>query len=95
MPTVGFNKDQWGARHDWCRNGDEWSEPWGGPEAQWYGALFPWSSLNENCVQGCRERFADATNISYHVNDGLLARHGRRQVGRLRCSASTRLFTLI
>ena len=26
--------------------------------------------LAEECIEGCRERFADATNISYHVNDG-------------------------
>jgi SAM-dependent methyltransferase len=26
--------------------------------------------LAERCIAGCRERFADATNIEYHVNDG-------------------------
>jgi SAM-dependent methyltransferase len=26
--------------------------------------------LTERCIEHCRERFADATNISYHVNDG-------------------------
>jgi SAM-dependent methyltransferase len=26
--------------------------------------------LAERCIQHCRERFADATNIEYHVNDG-------------------------
>jgi SAM-dependent methyltransferase len=26
--------------------------------------------LAENCIAHCRERFADATNIEYHVNDG-------------------------
>jgi hypothetical protein len=26
--------------------------------------------LNEACIEGCKERFAGATNISYHVNDG-------------------------
>src|SRR3954454_21452170 len=26
--------------------------------------------LAERCIDGCRERFADATNIEYHVNDG-------------------------
>lgn len=26
--------------------------------------------LTERCIEHCRERFSDATNISYHVNDG-------------------------
>jgi SAM-dependent methyltransferase len=26
--------------------------------------------LAERCIEHCRERFADATNIEYHVNDG-------------------------
>jgi 2-polyprenyl-3-methyl-5-hydroxy-6-metoxy-1,4-benzoquinol methylase len=26
--------------------------------------------LTERCIEGCRERFADSTNIEYHVNDG-------------------------
>ena len=26
--------------------------------------------LTEGCIEHCRERFADATNIEYHVNDG-------------------------
>ena len=26
--------------------------------------------LTEECIDGCRERFADSTNIEYHVNDG-------------------------
>lgn len=26
--------------------------------------------LAERCIQGCRDRFADAKNIEYHVNDG-------------------------
>ena len=26
--------------------------------------------LTERCIDHCRERFADATNIEYHVNDG-------------------------
>jgi hypothetical protein len=26
--------------------------------------------LTERCIEGCRQRFADATNIEYHVNDG-------------------------
>jgi SAM-dependent methyltransferase len=26
--------------------------------------------LTERCIEGCKERFADDTNIEYHVNDG-------------------------
>ncbi|HYI38558.1 MAG TPA: class I SAM-dependent methyltransferase [Thermoleophilaceae bacterium] len=26
--------------------------------------------LTERCIEGCKVRFADATNIDYHVNDG-------------------------
>jgi len=26
--------------------------------------------LTQECIDGCRERFADSTNIEYHVNDG-------------------------
>jgi SAM-dependent methyltransferase len=26
--------------------------------------------LTERCIEGCRRRFADSTNIEYHVNDG-------------------------
>lgn len=26
--------------------------------------------LAEQCIDGCRQRFADSTNIDYHVNDG-------------------------
>lgn len=26
--------------------------------------------LTERCIEGCRARFADASNIEYHVNDG-------------------------
>src|SRR3954470_10038970 len=26
--------------------------------------------MAENCIDGCRQRFRDAPNIRYHVNDG-------------------------
>ena len=26
--------------------------------------------LNRNCIEACRERFSDSSNIEYHVNDG-------------------------
>jgi SAM-dependent methyltransferase len=41
MPTVEQNRQEWGAKYDWTRRGEEWSATWGGSEAQWYGAIFP------------------------------------------------------
>ena len=41
MVSVDFNKTWWGKNYDWAEAGDEWSRPWGGPEAQWYGSLYP------------------------------------------------------
>jgi SAM-dependent methyltransferase len=36
------------------------------PEAQLLNVV----DLNEACIEACKSRFAEATNISYHVNDG-------------------------
>lgn len=41
MVSVGVNKAWWGETYDWEERGDEWSEPWGGAEAQWFGSLYP------------------------------------------------------
>lgn len=41
MVSVDYNKTWWGKNYDWAEAGDEWSEPWGGPEAQWFGSLHP------------------------------------------------------
>lgn len=41
MVSVDSNKEWWGESYDWTEAGDEWSEPWGGAEAQWYGSLYP------------------------------------------------------
>ena len=27
--------------------------------------------LSENCIEACQNRFADSSNITYHVNDGV------------------------
>lgn len=40
MVSVKDNKAWWGA-YDWNEAGCEWSQPWGGVEAQWYGSLLP------------------------------------------------------
>lgn len=41
MPTVEWNNHIWNGSYDWSQHGDEWSEAWGGSEAQWYWALLP------------------------------------------------------
>lgn len=41
MPTIEHNKKMWGETYAWSRQGDEWSEPWGGVDAHWYGAILP------------------------------------------------------
>lgn len=41
MPTVEQQRQTWNAHYDWSQRGEEWSEAWGGSEAQWYGAIFP------------------------------------------------------
>ncbi len=41
MPTIEFNRHHWGGKYAWPEHGDEWSKPWGGTEAQWYGAILP------------------------------------------------------
>ncbi len=41
MPDLQWNKDSWDHAYDWARLGEEWSESWGGSEAQWFGTLYP------------------------------------------------------
>lgn len=41
MVSVSFNRRWWGDAYDWTEAGDEWSRPWGGAEAQWFGSLYP------------------------------------------------------
>jgi len=41
MPSVEANLSEWGGRYDWPRQGDEWSESWGGVTYQWWSTLFP------------------------------------------------------
>jgi SAM-dependent methyltransferase len=41
MPTLGWNLEHWGRDYDWDRGGDEWSDPWGGPEAEWRSCILP------------------------------------------------------
>jgi SAM-dependent methyltransferase len=41
VPDIDWNRARWNDEHLWPESGDEWSERWGGPKAQWYGAIFP------------------------------------------------------
>ncbi len=41
MPDLNWNQTIWGASYDWQAGGEEWSQTWGGSEAQWFGAIFP------------------------------------------------------
>lgn len=41
MPTLEENIKEWGENSNWKLRGDEWSESWGGPEAQWLNTILP------------------------------------------------------
>ena len=41
MPDLGWNRSFWNQGYDWAGRGEEWSEAWGGSEAQWFGTLLP------------------------------------------------------
>lgn len=41
MPELTWNKRYWDGEYNWTGRGEEWSEGWGGSEAQWFGSLYP------------------------------------------------------
>jgi SAM-dependent methyltransferase len=41
MPDLTWNKSYWDGGYDWKGRGEEWSDAWGGSEAQWFGSLYP------------------------------------------------------
>ena len=41
MPDLNWNTALWGSDYDWAAGGEEWSQAWGGSEAQWFGSLLP------------------------------------------------------
>lgn len=41
MPDLGWNRETWDEFYKWPGGGEEWSEWWGGSEAQWFGSLYP------------------------------------------------------
>lgn len=41
MPDIAWNSHWWGDHYHWKTGGEEWSDPWGGSEAQWFGSIYP------------------------------------------------------
>ncbi len=41
MGTIDENLRSWNTAYAWPKQGEEWSEAWGGSEAQWFGAIYP------------------------------------------------------
>lgn len=41
MPTLEENRREWDLAYSWPEDGDEWSQKWGGAEAQWFDTLLP------------------------------------------------------
>ena len=41
VPTIEENLEKFGQDVFWLRGGDDWSEPWGGPETQWLYTILP------------------------------------------------------
>jgi len=41
MPITEWNFTKWNESYDWSQQGEEWSQPWGGSEAQWFKVIYP------------------------------------------------------
>jgi len=41
MANIEQNKELWGETYDWCKDGDEWSDLWGGADMQWHASILP------------------------------------------------------
>jgi SAM-dependent methyltransferase len=41
MPSIAENLQSWNNDYGWPRQGEEWSQAWGGSEAQWFGSILP------------------------------------------------------
>ena len=41
MPSLSWNRETWEGANPWTAGGDDWSAPWGGPELQWSGCVYP------------------------------------------------------
>lgn len=41
MPTIDENIEEWGSDYEWPRQGDDWSQPFGGTQRLWWGIVHP------------------------------------------------------
>lgn len=41
MPSIEENLRHWGSDYHWRDRGEEWSEVWGGSDAEWRGSILP------------------------------------------------------
>ncbi len=41
VPTIEENIEEWGSRYEWSRQGDDWSQPFGGSRRLWWGIVHP------------------------------------------------------
>lgn len=41
MASIDWNKKIWENKEKWCRDGDNWSDAWGGTTYLWHGTIFP------------------------------------------------------
>jgi len=41
VPDVEWNRTVWDRSYAWSREGDEWSDAWGGARPQWFGTIYP------------------------------------------------------
>jgi SAM-dependent methyltransferase len=41
MPITEWNLATWNRTYDWSQQGEEWSQAWGGSEAQWFNVIYP------------------------------------------------------
>src|SRR5450756_847707 len=41
MPSIEKNLAEWNEDYSWEDAGDEWSQPWGNSNAQWFGSIYP------------------------------------------------------
>lgn len=41
MPDLNWNIKTWNKEYNWKDQGEEWSQPWGGSETQWFSTILP------------------------------------------------------
>ena len=94
MPSLDWNKSTWGGKYDWPDDGHQWSERFGGAEAQWNNVihsrihrLLPSRSILE-IAPGCGRwtPFLSGNAETYNGIDIVpeLVEHCRRACGTLK-----------